>query len=66
MLKKLGFHVDLAEFCNTATKLKERLYSIQNAHMCKANFFDEFQFRVFRKCRDCFGYSEHGTDDIMG
>lgn len=42
-LKKLRFHVDLAEFRHTAAQLKERLHPVQDAHVRKANLPDELQ-----------------------
>lgn len=45
-LEKLGLHVDLAELCNTAAQLQERLYPVQNTHVGKANLADELQLGV--------------------
>lgn len=65
-LEKLWFHVNLAEFGNAATQLKQRLHPVQDAHMREANLFDEFQLGVFRERRDRFGHSEHSANDIVG
>lgn len=45
--KETWWHVDLAQLGNAARKLKIRLYTFENPHMCEANLLDEFQLGVF-------------------
>lgn len=63
--KQLSLHVDLAQFRQTSAQLQKGLHAFQNAHMGEANFFDELEFRMFRKGRDCLGHSEHSAYDVV-
>lgn len=45
-LKQLGFHIDFAKLGYAATQLKERLHTVENAHVCESNLPDKFQLRM--------------------
>lgn len=46
--KQSRLHVDSAELCNTARKLKIGLHTLKNSHVCEANFADELEFGMLR------------------